>query len=187
MADNVPITAGSGTSIATDDVGGVHHQRVKLGWGPDGTANEVDTASGKAMPVQLRDSSGNALPLPAALGANGGLKIEDAQAIATTSMIRGQLGTAASPISSVAAQTLYAAQGAGNRVYIQYYRVVNRHTAELHFTISDGTILEPVTVPSMGMAIVPCWMRGAANTAWTITATTTGNWLAAADGYVSST
>lgn len=30
MADNVPITAGSGTNVATDDVSGVHYQRVKL-------------------------------------------------------------------------------------------------------------------------------------------------------------
>ncbi len=30
MADNVPITAGVGTSVATDDVGGVHYQRMKL-------------------------------------------------------------------------------------------------------------------------------------------------------------
>lgn len=33
MADNVPITAGSGTSIATDDVGGVHYQIVKPAYG----------------------------------------------------------------------------------------------------------------------------------------------------------
>lgn len=36
MADNVPITAGSGTSVATDDVSAVHYQRVKL---TDGTAD----------------------------------------------------------------------------------------------------------------------------------------------------
>lgn len=67
MADNVPITAGSGTTIASDDIGGVQHQRVKAVWGPDGTANDTDVASGKAMPVQLRGSDGtdrsNALPI----------------------------------------------------------------------------------------------------------------------------
>lgn len=36
MADNVAVTAGSGTSVATDDVSGVHYQRVKL---TDGTAD----------------------------------------------------------------------------------------------------------------------------------------------------
>jgi hypothetical protein len=38
MADNVPITAGSGTSIATDDAGGVHFQRFKLDVGGDGVS-----------------------------------------------------------------------------------------------------------------------------------------------------
>lgn len=36
MADNVAITAGSGTTIATDDVGGFHYQRVKIS---DGVAD----------------------------------------------------------------------------------------------------------------------------------------------------
>lgn len=60
MADNVAITAGSGTTIAADDIGGVLHQRVKATWGPDGTANDTDVASGKPMPVQLRVSDGTA-------------------------------------------------------------------------------------------------------------------------------
>lgn len=36
MADTLDITAGAGTTIATDDVGGVHYQRIKLS---DGTAD----------------------------------------------------------------------------------------------------------------------------------------------------
>jgi hypothetical protein len=46
MADFVPVTPGSGASIAADDIGGVHHQRVKIGVGADGTA--VDMISGAA-------------------------------------------------------------------------------------------------------------------------------------------
>lgn len=59
MVDNVTITSGAGTTIAADDVGGVLHQRVKLTWGPDGTANDADVASGKPIPVQLRTSGGS--------------------------------------------------------------------------------------------------------------------------------
>lgn len=62
MADNVAITAGSGTTIATDDVGGgVQVQRVKVTWGPDGTANDADAASGKALPVALYNAAGVAI------------------------------------------------------------------------------------------------------------------------------
>lgn len=41
MADNVQITAGSGTSIATDDVGGIQYQRVKAAYGADGVGTDV--------------------------------------------------------------------------------------------------------------------------------------------------
>lgn len=62
MADNVAITAGSGTTVAADDIGaGVLAQRVKVVWGPDGTGNDADVASGKPMPVQLRASTGQVL------------------------------------------------------------------------------------------------------------------------------
>lgn len=43
MTDNVSITAGSGTVIATDDVGGSHYQRVKL---VDGTADSTSAIPG---------------------------------------------------------------------------------------------------------------------------------------------
>jgi hypothetical protein len=59
MADNVAITAGSGTTIAADDIGaGVLAQRVKPVWGPDGTGNDIDVATGKPLPVQVRSATG---------------------------------------------------------------------------------------------------------------------------------
>lgn len=45
MADNVPITAGSGTTIATDEVGTDHYQKVKL---VDGTADSSAVIPGDA-------------------------------------------------------------------------------------------------------------------------------------------
>jgi hypothetical protein len=64
MSDNVSITAGSGTTIAADDVGGsVLVQRVKVTWGPDGTMNDADTAAGRALPVQLAQGYSAAVSL----------------------------------------------------------------------------------------------------------------------------
>ena len=51
MADNVAITAGSGTTIAADDIGGVLHQRVKLSIGADGTAADWPVGSGNQSAV----------------------------------------------------------------------------------------------------------------------------------------
>jgi hypothetical protein len=61
MADNVGYTPGAGATIAADDIGGILFQRIKVTWGPDGTANDADTASGKPLPVQLRLSTGEVL------------------------------------------------------------------------------------------------------------------------------
>ncbi len=58
MADNIAVTPGTGATIAADDIGGVLHQRAKVVWGPDGTANDADTATGKPLPVQLRSPTG---------------------------------------------------------------------------------------------------------------------------------
>lgn len=55
MADNVAITAGSGTTIATDDVGGFHYQRVKPAFGADGSATDVSTTD--PLPVKDRLAS----------------------------------------------------------------------------------------------------------------------------------
>jgi hypothetical protein len=49
VADNVGYTPGSGAIVAADDIGGVLHQRVKIGVGTDGTA--VDVSETNPMPV----------------------------------------------------------------------------------------------------------------------------------------
>ena len=76
MADNVAITAGAGTTIGTDDVGGVQIQRVKATWGPDGTANDADVATGKPLPVQLRSPTGTDLVGTAGTGSAAVLTVQ---------------------------------------------------------------------------------------------------------------
>lgn len=48
MADNILLA--SGFNVATDDIGGVHFQRMKLIVGADGT-NDGDVAKGNPLPV----------------------------------------------------------------------------------------------------------------------------------------
>ena len=64
MADNVSITAGSGTSIAADDISSVWYQRVKLSIGADGTA--VDASAAAPVPVYGVGVSASATFTPAA-------------------------------------------------------------------------------------------------------------------------
>jgi hypothetical protein len=54
MADNTTINAGSGgDSIATDEIGGVKHQRVKVQYGADGSATDVSPAA----PLPIRSTA----------------------------------------------------------------------------------------------------------------------------------
>jgi hypothetical protein len=46
MVDNVQITAGTGTTVAADDIAGVLHQRVKLSIGADGSASDAVGGAG---------------------------------------------------------------------------------------------------------------------------------------------
>jgi hypothetical protein len=59
MPDNVGYTPGSGASIAADEIGGVLHQRIKLGIGVDGEATDVSDAN----PMPVRDDNSQNLLL----------------------------------------------------------------------------------------------------------------------------
>jgi hypothetical protein len=59
MADNVTASPGSGGAVfATDDIGSVHWPFAKQAWGPRDSANEVDDAAGKRLPVKLGEGLG---------------------------------------------------------------------------------------------------------------------------------
>lgn len=54
MPDDIELNAGvGGATLAADLIGGVHHQRVKTGWGRDGIFNDV--SEDYPMPVTIRD------------------------------------------------------------------------------------------------------------------------------------
>ena len=56
MADNTQLNAGSGGDlIATDEIAGVKHQRVKVQHGADGSASDVSAAS--PLPVDVRSDN----------------------------------------------------------------------------------------------------------------------------------
>lgn len=54
MADNIQVTQGAGTTMATDDISGVQYPRVKVSWGVDGSA--VDASATNPLPVQATQS-----------------------------------------------------------------------------------------------------------------------------------
>lgn len=55
MADNLGYTPGAGATVASDDIGGVQHQRVKISVGEDGSATDLSATN--PMPVLVSDPS----------------------------------------------------------------------------------------------------------------------------------
>lgn len=68
MADNVPITAGSGTTVATDDVSGVHYQRVKLVDGTLDSTTAITATSTGALNVREEGIVGSVLATVVTVG-----------------------------------------------------------------------------------------------------------------------
>lgn len=55
MADNVEITAGVGTTVATDEIGGAHYQKMKIHLGAENSnAGPLDGGAGSAASTTLR-------------------------------------------------------------------------------------------------------------------------------------
>lgn len=73
MADNIEVTAGSGSTVAADDIGGVLHQRVKISQGADGSATDVSSAA--PLQVTLANTGANATPVVVDLGANNDVTV----------------------------------------------------------------------------------------------------------------
>lgn len=96
MADNVPVTPGIGADIATDDVAGVHYQRVKLNGGSDGASTPI-LAGGGVEADSLRvtiandstglvsvDDNGGSLTIDAPVGTPAFVRLSDGAAAITT-------------------------------------------------------------------------------------------------------
>jgi len=89
VADNTQLNLGSGGDlISTDDLGaGLKVQRIKIQFGADGTATDVQDTIGARVPTKLAESP----LLPSALGPAGGLQVEDVTAPANITLQASQV------------------------------------------------------------------------------------------------
>ena len=99
MADNIAITAGSGTTIAADDIGGVKHQRVKLSVGADGEATDLDfgqAAMAASVPVVPASDIDTVITVTPVLDTNayaGGDLLFDSTEVASAARANGSVVT----------------------------------------------------------------------------------------------
>lgn len=129
MADNVAITAGSGTTVATDDVSGVHYQRVKLvdgtldadtaiaaGNGTNGGALRVTIASDTTGVVAVTDNSGS-LTVDGTVGVTAGTGVGRPDNHGAT------LVTKTAQYTSTQTGTALWTPAGGKKVVITYYQI----------------------------------------------------------------
>jgi len=79
MADHVELNAGSGGAVlATDEIAGTHHQRVKIQHGADGSATDVSSNSGLPVVEALVDPK-LTYASDTSIAAGGATNLESAQ------------------------------------------------------------------------------------------------------------
>jgi len=92
MADNINVTEGVGRTVATDEIGGISWQRVKIGLGADGTAVDWLGGAGAVSAAVARVTLGSDDPAVASLAI---LDDWDESDRAKVNLIVGQAGIAA--------------------------------------------------------------------------------------------
>jgi hypothetical protein len=190
MADNVQITAGSGTTIATDDAGaGGHVQVVKLALSADGSATPIPaTADGIAVQGSVaHDAADAGNPVGVGLQARttNPTAVADAdrvraiadkvgRQVVVVSQVRDLVTQATVVVSTTTETTIIAAGGAGVFHDVAAIVIFNRSTGSVQVRIRDATggahIWAPQLPPSGGwaMAFPTPWKQGAANNNWTV-------------------
>jgi hypothetical protein len=117
MADNIDVTPGTGKTVAADDIAGVMHQRVKIGYGADGAATDVSSST--PMPVVIRNSSGTEVDFSATSPVSvAALAISQGGAIASVTgpMIQGSVTTGAPTYTTATVNPLSMTVAGGLRV-----------------------------------------------------------------------
>jgi hypothetical protein len=134
MTDNVSITEGSGDKvIATDDVGGVQYQIVKLGYGDDGAATVVSTGA-SAVPIK---DGGNSITVDFTTASKA--QIDD---LTTAHKIRIK-STAAQAITVTTASKVVV----DDLTTASLVRVQSTGAFAVAFTTASKTLVEMTTLP----------------------------------------
>lgn len=165
MADNFNATAGDGSVVgASDKIGGVDYPRVKNTWGPDGTANDVDVASGMPFPVQLRASGGTELALATAakqpaLGTAGSASTDviTIQGIASGTVVPVS-GTITAVTSITNAVVVKGGTASGSAVANAPVTVGGRGATALPTAVADGQVID-LLLDKFGRVVVRHFLR----------------------------
>lgn len=167
MADNVPISGGSGFNIATDDVSGIQYQRFKLDVGGDGVSKPViqggtdglpvDVLSGPATGLVIKPLAGQVFPISDNGGAisvddNGGSLTIDAPQAAPVFV---RLSDGANPIATLPVSgSLTALQGTPANAAGAWFTKISDGTDVVGISsISTDRALKVDVIQSVGVVL----------------------------------
>jgi len=158
MADNVIADPGAdGATFATDDIAGVHYPRTKITWGPDGTANDTDNASGKRLPVNIAETiaipvtdNGGALTVDGTVAVTNAGLTELAAAINASSQMDVNIAASGAtvPVSNAGLTEVAAAINASSQMDVNIAASAATLTVASHAVTNAGTF--PVQASQSG-------------------------------------
>lgn len=150
MADNVAITPGAGATVAADDIGGVLYQRVKPVFGVDGSATDVSASNplpvtgpltdaelrATAVPVSgpLTDAQLRATAVPVSDG-GGSITVDGS---VTANPTRKTLAFTTGTVSTSGDNTIIAAPGAGQQIYVRSLQIQNESSTATTVIVKFG-------------------------------------------------
>lgn len=143
MADNIDVTPGTGKTIATDEVGGIHYQYVKLSFGGDGTATKVSSTD--PIPVTLEFTGGNTTAV----------KVDGSAVTQPVSAASLPLPTGASTLAEQQTQTTHLSNIAASASVLDDWDESDRAKVNLiagQVGIAGGTGVDGATVPRVTLA-----------------------------------
>jgi hypothetical protein len=138
MADNITLP-GIGIPVATDDVGGIHWQFMKLAYGPDGAATAVDSNA----------------PLPVSIGGAVASAVMTAVAASVTSvqLLAARAARKGAVITNDGAATLYIGYGATTSMTAYTYKMPPNAVFEMPLPIWTGAI-SAIWNGALGSAVI---------------------------------
>jgi hypothetical protein len=172
MADDIAITAGAGTTVATDDCSGRHVQLFKLAISTDGSATLIPADSTNGLSVDIKRNSA----LVAGSAKIGTVSLENTNATLNSTSSDGgtALTSTAQAIKSGAGKLkgYYIYNPNATAAYVPFYNV-----AQASVTVGTTNPLFMLTIPPASAANL--WMESGVNfstaMSWSATSTAGGN------------
>lgn len=159
MADNIAVTQGSGTTLASDDIAGVQYPRVKLVIGTNGS-NDGDVSSATPMPISDNGGSltvdgsvslGAAVPAGTNVIGYVGLEPRTSGGLSMATAILGS--STNSTVVKASAGQVFSIQAFNKSSSIRYLKLYNKATSPDETDTPVKVLVIPASTDGAGLIL----------------------------------